>query len=61
LKIPKNKDEKKALGDQQLKREFFSAVLKGDAPTVRKMLKSGSLIGSSAEVSVSRPAGVVMA
>lgn len=40
FKVPKNKDEKKTLGDEQLKREFFSAVLKGDATTVRKMLKS---------------------
>lgn len=41
LKIPQNKTERKALGDEQLKRDFFSAVLKGDAAKVRKFLKSG--------------------
>lgn len=39
LKIPKNKEEKKLLGNEQIKRDFFAAVLKGDVQTVRKMLK----------------------
>lgn len=41
LKIPRNKDEKKSLGDEQIKRDFFSAVLNGNAAEVRRMLKSG--------------------
>jgi ankyrin repeat protein len=41
LKIPQNKAEKQILGNEQLKRDFFSAVLKGNTPQVRKMLKSG--------------------
>ena len=41
LKIPKNRDEKKLIGDEQRKREFFSAVLDGNAKEVRRMLKAG--------------------
>lgn len=40
LKIPQNKAEKKALGDEQVKRDFFAAVLKGDAAQIRRLLKS---------------------
>lgn len=42
LKIPQNKAERKILGNEQLKRDFFWAVLKGDAAKVRKFLKSGT-------------------
>lgn len=41
LKIPKSKNERKALGSEQLKRDFFAALQKGDIETVRKLLKSG--------------------
>lgn len=41
LKIPKNSDERKTLGDRQLNREFFLAVLKGNAAEVRRLLKTG--------------------
>ena len=40
LKIPKNNDEQKALGDEQIKRDFFLAVLNGKSTEVRRMLKS---------------------
>lgn len=43
LKIPQNRTEKKALGNEQLKREFFLAVIKGDVQEVRKLLKSKSI------------------
>lgn len=41
LKIPQTKAERKALGDEQLKREFFSAIQNADVQTVGKLLKSG--------------------
>lgn len=41
LKIPQNKVEKKLLGNEQIKREFFLAVMKGDTPKVKKLLSSG--------------------
>lgn len=41
LKIPQTKDEKEALGDEQLKRDFFLAVLQGNSAEVRRMLKAG--------------------
>lgn len=41
LKIPKTKKERKVLGDEQFKRDFFTALQKGDVETVRKSLKSG--------------------
>ena len=41
LKIPQNKAEKRLLGNEQAKRDFFSAVLAGDAAKARKLLKSG--------------------
>ncbi|HEY0428228.1 MAG TPA: ankyrin repeat domain-containing protein [Pyrinomonadaceae bacterium] len=41
LKIPQNKAERKILGNEQTKRDFFSAVLAGDAAKVRRFLKSG--------------------
>ena len=41
LKIPTSRAEKKAIGNEQEKREFFGAARKGDALTVRKFIKSG--------------------
>ena len=41
LKIPKTKEENKTLGDEQLKREFFSALRNNDVEKVRKLLKAG--------------------
>lgn len=41
LKIPHTKAERKAIGKEQLKREFFAAAQNGDILTVRKFLKSG--------------------
>ncbi|HVE57170.1 MAG TPA: ankyrin repeat domain-containing protein [Pyrinomonadaceae bacterium] len=41
LKIPENRAEKKAIGNEQLKREFFGAARRGDALAVRKFIKSG--------------------
>lgn len=41
LKIPQNKDERKALGNEQQKREFFQAIQNRDVETVRKLLKVG--------------------
>lgn len=41
LIIPKTSAERKAIGKEQLKREFFAAAKTGDAATVRKFLKSG--------------------
>jgi hypothetical protein len=41
LRIPKSKKERKALGDEQLKRDFFRAIQTGDIEAVRKLLKSG--------------------
>lgn len=41
LKIPKTKKERKALGNEQLKREFITAVRIGDTEAVGKLLKSG--------------------
>lgn len=41
LKIPKSRAEKKAIGNEQQKREFFGAARKGDALAVRKFIKSG--------------------
>ena len=41
LKMPQTKAERKALGNEQLKREFMWAVKIGDSKTVRKLLKSG--------------------
>jgi ankyrin repeat protein len=41
LKIPQTKDELKAIGDEQRKREFLWAAKIGDAAAVREFLKSG--------------------
>ena len=41
LIIPRNSAEKKAIGKEQLKREFFGAARRGDAVLVRKFIKSG--------------------
>lgn len=41
LKIPKTKQERDILGNEQLKREFFSALQNNDLEKVRKFLKSG--------------------
>ena len=41
LKIPANRAEKKILGNEQQKREFFGAARSGDAFGVRKFIKSG--------------------
>lgn len=41
LKIPQTTAERKAIGDEQLKREFFEAAADGDDETVRKLLKAG--------------------
>jgi hypothetical protein len=40
LKIPKSKKDQKILGNEQLKRDFFSALQKGEIETVRGLLKS---------------------
>lgn len=41
LKIPQTRAEREAIGNEQLKREFFVAAKKGDAAAVRNFLKSG--------------------
>jgi ankyrin repeat protein len=41
LKIPENPTEKKVIGDEQLKREFFIAARTGDLATVHNLIKSG--------------------
>lgn len=41
LKIPRNKRERRALGDEQRKREFVWAAKSADFQTVRKLLKAG--------------------
>lgn len=41
LKIPKTKAERQAIGNEQLKREFFASARSGDYVTVHKLLKSG--------------------
>lgn len=41
LKVPTNKKERKALGNEQLKRDFFAALQRGDLEIVRKLIKSG--------------------
>lgn len=41
FKIPETKEEEKALGDQQTKREFMWAAKNGDSVTVRRLLKAG--------------------
>lgn len=41
LKIPGNEQDRKAIGDEQRKREFFVAAQKGDLAAIRKLLKSG--------------------
>ena len=41
LKMPRSKKERRMLGNEQLKRDFFSALQKGDIQTVGKLLKSG--------------------
>lgn len=41
LKIPALKSERKALDDEQSKREFFWAIQSGDVQSVRKFIKSG--------------------
>lgn len=41
LKIPTNEKERKSLGNEQQKREFFFAIQNGDIEKVRKLLKSG--------------------
>lgn len=40
LKIPKNRTETKALGDEQKKRELFWAIYNKDTETLRRLLKS---------------------
>lgn len=39
LKIPKSKEEKKIIGDEQLKREFFWAIYNNDTDSLRRLLK----------------------
>lgn len=41
LKIPENRAERKIIGNEQQKREFFGAARTGDAIAVRKFIKSG--------------------
>jgi uncharacterized protein len=41
LKIPQNRAERKAVGTEPLKREFFGAARKGEAAAVRRFIKSG--------------------
>lgn len=41
LLIPKNKAERKLIGDEQRKRELFTAARNGNAKIVRGLLKSG--------------------
>jgi ankyrin repeat protein len=41
FKIPQNDDERKVLGNEQSKREFFFAIKNRDTATLRKLLKSG--------------------
>lgn len=41
LKIPQSKAERRALGDEQLKREFMWAAKRGDAANLRELLKQG--------------------
>lgn len=41
LKIPNTKAERKAIGKEQFKREFFVAARNGDILTVHKFLKAG--------------------
>ena len=41
LVIPKTPEEVKAIGDEQIKREFFAAAKNGDAVAVGKFLKTG--------------------
>lgn len=41
LKIPENRAERKIIGNERQKREFFGAARTGDAVTVRKFIKSG--------------------
>lgn len=41
LKIPASRAEKKAIGKEQSKREFFLAARRGDAEAVRRFIKSG--------------------
>ncbi|MGI8469831.1 MAG: ankyrin repeat domain-containing protein [Pyrinomonadaceae bacterium] len=41
LKIPETRAERRAVGNEQTKREFFIAARKGDAESVRKFLKTG--------------------
>jgi ankyrin repeat protein len=41
LIIPQNSAEKKAIGKEQSRREFFGAARRGDALMVRKFIKSG--------------------
>jgi ankyrin repeat protein len=40
LKIPENRAERKTVGNEQLKRDFFLAIYRGDAVSLRKLLKS---------------------
>lgn len=41
LIIPKTDAERKAVGDEQRKREFFLAAINGDSAAVRKLLRAG--------------------
>lgn len=41
LKIPQTEAERAALGSEQLKREFFSAIQNADTQTIRGLIKSG--------------------
>lgn len=41
LVIPKTAAERAAIGNEQLKRELFTAAIRPDAATVRKLLKEG--------------------
>ena len=63
LKIPKSKGEKKIIGNEQLKREFFWAIYNNDTETLRRLLKlkispnlkTGDLRGIPISESVSAP------
>ncbi len=41
LKIPTTREERKVVGNEQLKREFMLAVKNGDVETIRRLTKSG--------------------
>lgn len=41
LKIPQNREERKAVGNEQLKREFLWAARDGDAEKIRRLIRAG--------------------